>query len=117
MNNQIIIIGGGSSALMLASLLPKKSDPIIESNAKFGAKILISGGGKCNITNEVMGSDYFLGDPEVVTQQLKKFDEKAHAAVSYQVKGQHGACRQLPAADAPQNGKQKNPLEKGFVEL
>lgn len=77
MNNQIIIIGGGASALMLAALLPKKSATIIESNAKLGAKILISGGGKCNITNEVMGSDYFLGDPEFVTQPLKKFNEKA----------------------------------------
>ena len=51
MNNHIIIIGGGASALMLASLLPKNSATIIESNSKIGMKILISGGGKCNITN------------------------------------------------------------------
>ncbi len=46
MNNQIIIIGAGASGLMLASLLPRNSATLIESNPKPGAKILISGGGK-----------------------------------------------------------------------
>jgi len=77
MNNQIIIIGGGASALMLAALLPKNSVTIIESNAKLGAKILVSGGGKCNITNEQMGTEYFLGDQTFIQQPLKKFNEKA----------------------------------------
>ena len=77
MNNQIIIIGGGASALMLASLLPKNSATIIESNAKAGAKILVSGGGKCNITNTLMGTEYFLGDKNFVEQPLRKFNEKA----------------------------------------
>lgn len=77
MNNQIIIIGGGASALMLASLLPKNSATIIESNAKAGAKILVSGGGKCNITNTLMGTQYFLGDERFVQQPLKNFNEKA----------------------------------------
>jgi len=77
MNNQIIIIGGGASALMLASLLPKNTATIIESNPKLGAKILISGGGKCNITNTKMGTEFFLGDKDFVAPSLKKFSEKA----------------------------------------
>jgi len=77
MNNQIIIIGAGASGLMLASLLPKNSATLIESNPKPGAKILISGGGKCNITNTIMGTEYFLGDQDFVTPVLKKFNEKA----------------------------------------
>jgi predicted Rossmann fold flavoprotein len=77
MDHKIIIIGGGASALMLASLLPKNSVTIIESNSKPGAKILVSGGGKCNITNARMGTDYFLGDESFVQQPLKKFNEKA----------------------------------------
>ncbi len=76
MNNQIIIIGGGASALMLASLLPKNTATLIESNPKLGAKILISGGGKCNITNIKMGTEFFLGDKDFVTPVLKKFNEK-----------------------------------------
>jgi len=75
MNNEIIIIGGGASALMLASLLPKNTATIIESNAKIGAKILISGGGKCNITNDKMGTEYFLGDTGFVQPSLKMFSE------------------------------------------
>jgi len=77
MDNQIIIIGGGASALMLASLLPKNRVTLIESNAKLGAKILISGGGKCNITNTKMGTEFYLGDKEFVAPSLKKFNEKS----------------------------------------
>ncbi|SFZ98046.1 NAD(FAD)-utilizing dehydrogenases [hydrothermal vent metagenome] len=74
MNQNIIIIGGGASALMLASLLPKNSVTIIESNSKLGAKILVSGGGKCNITNVYMGSQYFLGDKTFVESSIDYFD-------------------------------------------
>jgi len=77
MNHEIIIVGGGASALMLASLLPKNTAAIIESNAKPGAKVLISGGGKCNITNRYMGSEYYVGDSEFVQPSLNNFNEKA----------------------------------------
>jgi predicted Rossmann fold flavoprotein len=77
MDHNIIIIGGGASALMLASLLPRNTATIIESNPKPGAKILVSGGGKCNITNSRMGTEYFLGDTNFVQEPLKKFNEKA----------------------------------------
>ena len=77
MDNQIIIIGGGASALMLASLLPKQTATILETNPKIGAKILISGGGKCNITNVKMGTQYYLADADFVAPSLKKFNEKS----------------------------------------
>jgi len=77
MDKNIVIIGGGASALMLASLLPKDTVTVIESNAKPGAKILVSGGGKCNITNELMGTQYFLADKIFIQHALKSFNEKA----------------------------------------
>ncbi len=77
MNKNIVIIGGGVSALMLASLLPENSVTIIESNSKVGAKILVSGGGKCNITNTLMGTEYFLGDEKFIQPALKRFNERA----------------------------------------
>ena len=76
MNYEVIIIGGGASALMLAALLPAQSVVILESNPKLGAKILVSGGGKCNITNQKMGIEYFLADATFVADVLKIFDEK-----------------------------------------
>ena len=75
MNNQITIIGGGASALMLASLLPKNSSTVIEVNSKLGAKMFVSGGGKCNITNARMSTEYFLADDAFISPALKMFNE------------------------------------------
>jgi len=72
----IVIIGGGASALMLASLLPKKFATLIEKNAAPGAKIVVSGGGKCNITNAVMSSDFFLAEKSFIEPSLEAFSEK-----------------------------------------
>ena len=77
MNHTIIIIGGGASALMLASLLPKKTVTLLESNAQLGAKIRVSGGGKCNITNTKMGTQYYLGDKNFIAPALKALSEKS----------------------------------------
>jgi len=77
MNQHTLIIGGGASGLMLASLLPKDRAILLESNAKIGAKILISGGGKCNITNADMGTEYYLADKDFVLPSLKAFDQGA----------------------------------------
>ena len=77
MNNKIIIVGGGASALMLASLLPKNSAILLETNAKLGSKILVSGGGKCNITNAAMDTKYYLGDHDFIASSLNAFSEKS----------------------------------------
>jgi len=77
MNYEIIIVGGGASSLMLASLLPKNSTVIIESNPKLGAKILISGGGKCNITNANISSKFYIGNHTFIEHSLKSFNEKS----------------------------------------
>jgi len=76
MNYEIIIIGGGASALMLASFLPKNTATIIEASTKLGAKIHISGGGKCNITNMKMGTEYFLAEESFMEPSLKRFSQK-----------------------------------------
>jgi len=77
MQEETIIIGAGASALMLASLLPKGSAILLESNNKLGAKIAISGGGKCNISNTHMGTEYYLGDKEFISPSLHAFNEKS----------------------------------------
>lgn len=46
----VIIIGGGSSGLFLSSLL--KDSLLIEKNHECGKKLLVTGGGECNITHD-----------------------------------------------------------------
>jgi len=77
MNDEIdiAIIGAGASGLMLGSLLEGKKAVIFEGNSKPGAKILVSGGGKCNITNEWVEPIHYLGNPYFVTEVLKVFDQ------------------------------------------
>lgn len=68
----VIIIGAGASGLMLGSML-NKNFIILEKNAKAGAKIAISGGGRCNFTNENISADNYLGDKAFVDEVLSKF--------------------------------------------
>ncbi|DAB41298.1 MAG TPA: aminoacetone oxidase family FAD-binding enzyme [Sulfurovum sp. UBA12169] len=77
MDKELIIIGGGASALMLASVLPRQSALLIEANGKAGAKMLVSGGGKCNITNQRMDSAFYAGRDSFIKQSLRAFDQKA----------------------------------------
>jgi len=77
MDHEIIIIGAGASALMLAALLPPKQALLIDINPKAGEKIRISGGGKCNITNAVMGSEFYLGEDTFIQEVLSRFDQHA----------------------------------------
>lgn len=47
----VIIIGSGPSSLMAAATIQNKSILIIERNPEIGGKIKVSGGGRCNVTN------------------------------------------------------------------
>ncbi len=48
----VIIIGAGPSGLMCSNFLDKKLKTLIlEKNSKPGLKLLITGGGRCNLTN------------------------------------------------------------------
>ncbi len=49
----IVIIGGGASGLMLAAELPLAGARgiILEGTSRVGSKLLMSGGGRCNITH------------------------------------------------------------------
>ena len=63
---------------MLASLLSSKYDIlVIDSNTKIGAKIAISGGGKCNLTNESVEASNYVGEAWFVQSVLSRFDQRA----------------------------------------
>ncbi len=63
---------------MLASKLDKKKYKnicIIDANQKVGPKIKVSGGAKCNITNELVSSKNYLGDRAFVKEILLKYSK------------------------------------------
>ena len=71
----ILILGAGASGLMLATLLPHNNYLIVDNNSKIGSKILVSGGGKCNITNGNVKPNNFLGNQRFIRNVLKRFDQ------------------------------------------
>jgi len=75
MIRDIVIIGAGASGLMLTSLLKNRDVLVIDGNLNVGQKVLISGGGKCNITNgKVKPSNYF-GNQRFIRNVIKRFDQ------------------------------------------
>ncbi len=71
---EILILGAGASGLMLAALLERDDYLIVDNNPKIGSKILVSGGGKCNITNGNLKAKNYLGEQRFVRNVLKRFD-------------------------------------------
>jgi len=72
-----VILGAGASGLMLGALLKDKDFLIIDNNPKIGSKILVSGGGRCNITNGNVKPKNFLGEQRFVRNVIKRFDQHA----------------------------------------
>lgn len=76
---KVAIIGAGASGLLCAIFCAKKSlqVDIFEQNEKCTKKILVSGNGRCNITNNNLNtSDYFSQNPEFVSYALETFGFK-----------------------------------------
>ncbi len=73
----LAILGGGASGLMLAARLdPSVSAVLIEGNREPGAKIAVSGGGRCNLTNAHIGMERYRGDPSFIRPVLKRYDQQ-----------------------------------------
>ena len=72
----IIIVGGGASGLVAAIQAARGGGEvtIIEQKEQLGKKILSTGNGKCNLTNEYMNLECFRGDDtSVVSKVLEQF--------------------------------------------
>ncbi|HIP12799.1 MAG TPA: NAD(P)/FAD-dependent oxidoreductase [Arcobacter sp.] len=83
MNKNISIIGAGASGLLSSVILAKKgfNVTVFEKNTKAGRKILATGNGKCNISNENLSMDNFHSSSKdfptyaINTFTYKKFEE------------------------------------------
>jgi hypothetical protein len=70
----VVVVGAGASGLMLGALAPSSFRiAFVESNPKIGMKILVSGGGKCNLTNRCVTPEDYLGDPAFIAPSLDTF--------------------------------------------
>ena len=74
-----VIIGGGASGLMCA-IAAKKKNPsleiaIIEKNDRIGKKLLSTGNGRCNLTNDNVGVDRYVGSADkLLSAVIKKIN-------------------------------------------
>jgi len=78
----IIVIGGGAAGMMAAGAAAENGANVvlIEKNAGLGKKLLITGGGRCNITNTADVADFVgrvLRNPNFLYSALYGFDSAA----------------------------------------
>ena len=72
----VIIIGAGPAGLMAAIPCAESGlrTLVLDSQGTIGAKLLLSGGGRCNVTNlKVSEKDYQTGEPRTVRNILRSF--------------------------------------------
>ena len=73
-----IVIGAGAAGLMCALTAGQRGRKVLllENTGEVGAKILISGGGRCNFTNLDIAPGRFLsGNPHFCTSALKRYTQ------------------------------------------
>lgn len=76
----MIVVGGGAAGLMAAITAARQgcSVLILEHNEELGKKILATGNGRCNFTNEFQELSCYRGeDPSFAAPALSAFDAKA----------------------------------------
>ena len=79
MKTDVIIIGGGAAGLCAAVYLkqksPKISVRILESLPRVGKKLIVTGNGRCNISNKNISLDRYHGeDKEFCRYPLEKYN-------------------------------------------
>jgi predicted Rossmann fold flavoprotein len=80
-----VIVGAGAAGLA-AAIFARRRHPdqpvvLLDGAKKPGAKILVSGGGRCNVTNSIVAAEDFQGGSRpVVRRILREFDAARAAA-------------------------------------
>jgi predicted Rossmann fold flavoprotein len=78
----IAIVGAGAAGLAAAIFAGEAAAGarrivLIDGAAKIGAKILVSGGGRCNVTHDHIRPEDYHGSRNIVRNILRAFDEQA----------------------------------------
>lgn len=80
----IAVIGGGAAGLAAAIFAARKAEEykkqvkitVYEGNSRVGKKLLVTGNGRCNFTNEVVLPEHFYGESELAFSVYSQFDNK-----------------------------------------
>ena len=74
--HDVAVIGAGAAGLMAAIAAGRAGKRVIALDAapRIGAKILISGGGRCNVTHDVVRAEDFNGNRNAIAKVLRAFD-------------------------------------------
>ena len=78
MTDDLVIIGAGAAGLATAVFAARRAPSLrvrcLDGARHIGAKILVSGGSRCNVTNRVVSErDFWGGSPRIVRQVLRAF--------------------------------------------
>ncbi len=81
----VIIVGAGAAGLATAIFAARANPALrivaLDGARQIGAKILVSGGGRCNVTNaRVTPADFYGGNPNILRRTFAAFDEHATRA-------------------------------------
>jgi predicted Rossmann fold flavoprotein len=70
----LVIVGGGAAGLAAAIAFGERKDSrrviLLDGAKALGAKILVSGGGRCNVTNDVVTAADFFGNRRIIKNVL-----------------------------------------------
>lgn len=73
----LVIIGGGAAGLAAAIAAAERTGgrhvALLDGAKTLGAKILISGGGRCNVTHETVAATDFFGNRRIIKNVLAAF--------------------------------------------
>ena len=71
----VAVVGAGAAGLTAAIFAARSGARVIalDGAKKLGAKILISGGGRCNVTHDVVHSEDFNGSRNAIAKVLRSF--------------------------------------------
>lgn len=75
----VAVVGAGAAGLMAAIFAARGGAQVValDGAKKLGAKILISGGGRCNVTHDVVHASDFNGSRNAIAKILRTFDVPA----------------------------------------
>lgn len=78
----VAIIGGGAAGLAAAIFAAQTGGParrvlVLEGSKQPGTKILVSGGGRCNVTHDTVSVSDYNGSKNIVRNVLAAFDARA----------------------------------------